>query len=216
MKDSDPHLLDRYPVIPVIEIEDETDAVPLAEALLAGGLGVIEVTFRTAAAAGAIRAISQNLPEMVVGAGTVVTPDQARAALDTGATFGLAPGLDQEIIDIFRAVGRPFVPGVYTPTEVQAAFRAGCDRLKFFPAGSAGGPKALQSLSAPFKSLGIRFCPTGGVKLDNMGDYYQIEAVFAVGGSWLATREQIRNKDFQGVTARARIALETAIGAGRL
>ena len=202
--------LTRYPIIPVIVLDRADDAVPLAEALLAGGLGIIEVTFRTAAAAEAIQKIRTALPEMAVGAGTVVTPEQAQRALDAGSQFGLAPGTDPETIATFTAAGVPFVPGIMTPTDIQAALKAGCTRLKFFPAGPAGGPKLLKAMAAPYKSLGVQFCPTGGVSLGNLGDYLALPEVFAVGGSWLATKDQIAAGAWPQITAQVREALAAA------
>ncbi|MGE9295285.1 MAG: bifunctional 4-hydroxy-2-oxoglutarate aldolase/2-dehydro-3-deoxy-phosphogluconate aldolase [Puniceicoccales bacterium] len=202
--------LDQYPVIPVIVINDAKDAEPLAEALLAGGLNVIEITFRTAAAADAIERIAKRFPEMLVGAGTVVTAEQAHRAIDAGSKFGLAPGTDPETIAYFAGRGVPFIPGVMTPTDIQSALRAGCQRLKFFPAGAAGGPKLLKAMSAPYASMGVKFCPTGGVSLDNMNDYLSMSQVFAVGGSWLATEKQIADQDWATITQQVKDALAKA------
>jgi len=204
--------LDQFPVIPVIVIDRADDAVPLAEALLAGGLNIIEVTFRTAAAAEAIERIAKAFPDMLVGAGTVVTPEQAKRAVDAGSKFGLAPGTDPETIAFFRERGIPFVPGVMTPTDIQTAYKAGCARLKFFPAGAAGGPKSLQAMAAPYASLGIKFCPTGGVSIDNMRDYLDLPEVFAVGGSWLAGKQQIADQDWSSITRQVEEALGKAKG----
>ena len=202
--------LDQFPVIPVIVIDDVADAKPLANALLEGGLNIIEVTFRTAAAAGAIESIANAFPEMLVGAGTVVTPEQAKIAIDSGSKFGLAPGTDPETIAYFKERGIPFIPGIMTPSDIQAAIKAGCEYLKFFPAGAAGGPKLLKAMAAPYANLGVKFCPTGGVSLDNMNEYLSIPEVFAIGGSWLATKAQIANKDWSAITAQVREALAKA------
>lgn len=202
--------LHKFPVIPVIVLDDAEDAVPLAEALLAGGLNIIEVTFRTAAAAESIERIANALPEMMVGAGTVVTPEQAQRAVDAGSKFGLAPGTDPETIAFFKEKGIPFIPGIMTPSDIQAAVKAGCTSLKFFPAGAAGGPKLLKAMAAPYANLGVKFCPTGGVSLDNMNEYLSLSEVFAIGGSWLATRPQIQAKDWSTVTAQVKQALEQA------
>lgn len=202
--------LHKFPVIPVIVLDDAEDAVPLAEALLAGGLNIIEVTFRTAAAAESIERIANALPEMMVGAGTVVTPEQAQRAVDAGSKFGLAPGTDPETIAFFNEKGIPFIPGIMTPSDIQTAVKAGCTSLKFFPAGAAGGPKLLKAMAAPYANLGVKFCPTGGVSLDNMNDYLSLPEVFAIGGSWLATRAQIQAKDWSAVTAQVKEALEQA------
>jgi 2-dehydro-3-deoxyphosphogluconate aldolase / (4S)-4-hydroxy-2-oxoglutarate aldolase len=202
--------LDQFPVIPVIVIDNVADAEPLAAALLEGGLNIIEVTFRTAAAAGAIEAIANAYPEMLVGAGTVVTPEQAKIAIDSGSKFGLAPGTDPETIAYFKERGIPFIPGIMTPTDIQAAIKAGCQHLKFFPAGAAGGPKMLQAMAAPYANLGVKFCPTGGVSLENMNEYLSIPEVFAIGGSWLATKAQIAAKDWSAITAQVQEALAKA------
>ncbi|MGF1531934.1 MAG: bifunctional 4-hydroxy-2-oxoglutarate aldolase/2-dehydro-3-deoxy-phosphogluconate aldolase [Puniceicoccaceae bacterium] len=199
--------LDKFPVIPVIVLEDANDAVPLAEALLEGGLGIIEVTFRTLAAAEAIFNITEAFPEMAVGAGTIITPEQAKTALDAGARFGLAPGTDSEVIRIFKERSSPFVPGVMTPSDIQRALLEGCDRLKFFPAEAAGGIQLLKAMAAPFKSFNLRFCPTGGITLENLADYLALPEVFAVGGTWLAKPGQIKGKEWTEITAQTRQAL---------
>ncbi|MGB0416832.1 MAG: bifunctional 4-hydroxy-2-oxoglutarate aldolase/2-dehydro-3-deoxy-phosphogluconate aldolase [Coraliomargarita sp.] len=202
--------LDQFPVIPVIVIDDANDAEPLAEALIQGGLNIIEVTFRTAAAADAIERIAKAFPEMIVGAGTVVTPEQAKRAIDAGSKFGLAPGTDPETIAYFKEQGVPFIPGVMTPSDIQAAVKAGCQHLKFFPAGAAGGPKLLKAMSAPYANLGVKFCPTGGVSLENMLDYLAMPEVFAIGGSWLASKAQIAAKDWGVITQQVQDALARA------
>ncbi|MDP4610718.1 MAG: bifunctional 4-hydroxy-2-oxoglutarate aldolase/2-dehydro-3-deoxy-phosphogluconate aldolase [Opitutales bacterium] len=202
--------LDQFPVIPVIVIDNVADAKPLANALLEGGLNIIEVTFRTQAAAGAIEAIANEFPDMLVGAGTVVTPEQAKIAIDSGSKFGLAPGTDPETIAYFKSRNIPFIPGIMTPSDIQAAIKAGCKHLKFFPAGAAGGVNMLKSMVAPYSNLGVKFCPTGGVSLDNMNDYLAVPEVFAIGGSWLATKAQIANKDWSGITAQVKQALAKA------
>jgi 2-dehydro-3-deoxyphosphogluconate aldolase/(4S)-4-hydroxy-2-oxoglutarate aldolase len=202
--------LHKFPVIPVIVLDRADDAVPLAEALLAGGLSIIEVTFRTAAAAESIERITNALPEMQVGAGTVVTPEQARQAIEAGSQFGLAPGTDPETIAYFRDRDIPFIPGVMTPSDIQTAVKAGCHSLKFFPAGAAGGPKLLKAMAAPYASLGVKFCPTGGVSQNNMLDYLSMPEVFAIGGSWLATKAQIHEGDWTTIASQVKDALQKA------
>lgn len=198
------------PVIPVIVIEDENDAEPLAEALLEGGLDTIEVTFRTAAAPAALARILRRFPEMLAGAGTVVTQEQARRCLDLGVSFGVAPGFNPQTVRLFQDAGVPFIPGVITPSEIEAAYGHGCTLLKFFPAGEAGGPKMLRALAGPYGPLGLRFCPTGGVTLDNMNEYLALPQVFAVGGSWLASKAQIAAKQWAAITEQTRAALAKA------
>jgi 2-dehydro-3-deoxyphosphogluconate aldolase/(4S)-4-hydroxy-2-oxoglutarate aldolase len=206
-------ILDRIsskPILPVIVIDDAERAVPLAEALLAGGLDSIEITFRTDAAADAIRRIRETLPEMCVGAGTVLRLDQVKRALDAGTQFALAPGLNEKIVRECRGAALPFIPGVMTPSEIDCAYELGCRHMKFFPAETAGGPAALKAMNAPFKHLKIRYCPTGVVTLKNMGDYLALDEIFAIGGSWLATREQIAEKRWALITDQVKAALEKA------
>lgn len=200
-------------VIPVIVIDNAKDAEPLAEALLAGGMDIIEITCRTPAAFDAIERLAKSVPDMLVGAGTVVTALQAQRCVDAGARFGLAPGLNPRTVNFFRDRGVAFVPGTVSPTDIEAAFELGCTYLKFFPAGAAGGPSMLKSISGPYSSLGIRFCPTGGVNLSNMADYLSLPMVGAVGGSWIATREQITNGEWARITEQAR---EAVIRAGEI
>jgi len=202
--------LTEHPLIPVIVIEDSNDAEPLAEALLEGGLNVIEVTFRTAAAPAALTRIIRAFPEMLVGAGTVVTREQAQRCIDLGVRFSVAPGFNPETVRLFQEHGVLFIPGVLSPSEIEAAFGLGCTLLKFFPAGAAGGPKMLKALAGPYASLGVRFCPTGGVNLDNMNEYLSRPEVFAVGGSWIASKRQIAEKQWSVITRQTREALVRA------
>lgn len=198
------------PVIPVIVIDDADAAEPLAEALLAGGIDVIEVTCRTAAAPEALTRIRTSFPEMLLGAGTVVTPEQVRMCLDAGVDFGLAPGLNPDTVALFRDHSTLFVPGVLTPSEIERGLALGCQLLKFFPAAAAGGPGMLKNLAAPYAPLGVRFCPTGGISLENMNDYLALPVVATIGGSWLASREQIAEKQWDAITRQAREALARA------
>ncbi|MEM6601091.1 MAG: bifunctional 4-hydroxy-2-oxoglutarate aldolase/2-dehydro-3-deoxy-phosphogluconate aldolase [Verrucomicrobiota bacterium] len=196
-------LLESNKILPVVQIENPDDAVPLAEALLAGGISAIEVTFRTENAARAIRLIRKELPQMTVAAGTVLTLEQAQQALDAGAHFGLSPGLDAGVIQRFQAARVPFVPGVATPTEISRALDMGCTYLKFFPARQLGGIRALKAVSAPFGSRRLRFCPTGGLDLENFTAYLELPEVFAVGGTWVAPTRLIQNNDWAEISARA-------------
>lgn len=200
----------KRPVIPVIVIEDANDAEPLAEALLKGGMDLIEITCRTAAAPEALARIKKAFPGMLVGAGTVVTPDQAKMCIDTGVSFGLAPGLNPETIRYFREHNTLFIPGIMTPSEIEQGLALGCELLKFFPAGAAGGVSMLKSMAAPYAPLGVKFCPTGGVNLDNMNDYLSLPVVSSVGGSWLATKQQIADKQWDVITTQVRNAQERA------
>jgi len=200
----------KRPVIPVIVIDDANDAEPLAEALLAGGMDVIEVTCRTAAAPEALARIKKAFPEMLLGAGTVVTSDQARMCIDTGVSFGLAPGLNPDTVQFFQDNNTLFIPGIMTPSGIEQGLSLGCKMLKFFPAGAAGGVNMLKNLGAPYSSLGVRFCPTGGLNLDNMNDYLSMPIVSAIGGSWLATKQQIAGKEWDVITQQVKDALAKA------
>jgi 2-dehydro-3-deoxyphosphogluconate aldolase/(4S)-4-hydroxy-2-oxoglutarate aldolase len=200
----------KRPVIPVIVIDDANDAVPLAEALLAGGMDVIEVTCRTAAAAQALANIKKAFPEMLLGAGTVVTPDQAKMCIDTGVSFGLAPGLNPDTVEFFQENNTLFIPGVMTPSEIEAGLAMGLKMLKFFPAGAAGGVDMLKNLAAPYGPLGVRFCPTGGINLGNMKEWLALPVVSAIGGSWLATKQQIADKEWGAITRQVKEALAKA------
>ena len=199
--------LKKRPIIPVIVIDDAADALPLAEALLEGGMDVIEVTFRTAAAAEAISLIGKKFPEMLLGAGTLLTEEQAQRALDAGITFGLAPGLNPDVVKFFKAKQTLFIPGVMTPSEIEQGLALGCKLQKFFPAEAAGGIKMLKALAGPYASQGLQFCPTGGVSLANMNDYLALPIVSNIGGSWLATKQQIADKQWGAITAQVKDAL---------
>jgi 2-dehydro-3-deoxyphosphogluconate aldolase/(4S)-4-hydroxy-2-oxoglutarate aldolase len=200
----------KRPVIPVIVIDDANDAEPLCEALLQGGMDVIEITCRTAAAPDALARVKKVFPEMLVGAGTVVTPDQAKMCIDVGVDFGLAPGLNPDTIKFFQQNDSLFIPGVMTPSEIEQGLSLGCKLLKFFPAGAAGGVNMLKNLGAPYASQGVQFCPTGGLSLDNMNDYLALPIVSAIGGSWLATKQQIADKQWSDITDQVKAALAKA------
>lgn len=170
-------------IIPVIKLERVEEAVPLARSLLAGGIPVAEVTFRTSAAAEGIAAIRREVPQMLVGAGTVLTTDQANAAIQSGAQFVVSPGSNGKIIDRVLAAGVAMIPGVATPSEIEAAMERGLNVLKFFPAEALGGIAMLKALSGPYSQ--IKFVPTGGISANNMKDYLHQKNVLAVGGSWM-------------------------------
>ena len=173
------------PVIPVIVIEDEAHAVPLAEALVAGGLRVLEVTLRTPAALGAIRAMKQ-VPGAIVGAGTVTNPRDLDAALEAGSEFIVSPGLTETLGKAAVAAGVPFLPGIANAGDIMRGLDLGLDRFKFFPAMAAGGLPALKALAAPFGN--VRFCPTGGISLDNAPEWLAFDPVLCVGGSWVSPK----------------------------
>jgi 2-dehydro-3-deoxyphosphogluconate aldolase / (4S)-4-hydroxy-2-oxoglutarate aldolase len=185
-------------LLPVVVLDDAAAAGPLADALVAGGLPVAEVTFRTAAAADAVRAVADR-GDVLVGAGTVLTPAQVDAAVAAGARFVVSPGTSRAVVERCAEHGVPAVPGVATATEVQAALELGVSTVKFFPAGTSGGAPAIAALAAPF--TGVRFVPTGGVGPANLADYLALPCVAAVGGSWMVPRDRVRGGDFAAVRA---------------
>ena len=193
-------------IVPVVVLDDTKDAVPTARALLAGGVDVMEITFRTAAAADSIRAVREGCPEMLVGAGTVITLDQCKQALECGAKFIVSPGSDPEVVSWCAEQNVPITPGCVTPTEIMAAMKRGLNVVKFFPAGVYGGLKAMKALSAPFG--GIKFIPTGGVDAKNLKEYLEAPFVHAVGGSWLCPKKEIAAGNSDAVTALCREASE--------
>jgi len=199
------HLADLFrtaKIIPVITIERAENAVPLARALVAGGLRCLEITLRTPAAAEAAKAIVTNVPEAVVGVGTVLTPRDLALAREIRARFALSPGATPELLDAAAAGDLPFVPGVATPSELMAALARGLDVVKFFPAVPAGGVSALRALAGPFPQA--RFCPTGGVGEANVAEWLALSNVVAVGGSWLTPPDEIARGDWSAVTERTR------------
>ena len=186
-------------IIPVIVIEDEAQAVPLARALVKGGLPVLEVTFRTKAAAGAIAAIRREVPEAVVGAGTLLTVEQLQAAKAAGATFGVAPGFDPAVVAAAKAEGLPFCPGVQTASELSQALTAGCGMVKFFPAEAAGGVKMIKNLLGAFRFTGVKFMPTGGVKPTNVEEYLSVPEIVCCGGTWIVPKDALAAGDYAAI-----------------
>lgn len=195
-------------VVPVIAIEDARAALPLADALLEGGLPVVEITFRTAAAAEVIATLARERPSLLVGAGTVLTRENLEAARDTGAQFAIAPGLNPATVQQAREAGVPFIPGVATPSEIEQALALGCTTLKFFPAEALGGLPMLNALIAPYGHTGVKFVPTGGVTPANLASYVASKAVTAVGGTWLAKKEDLAAGNWQEIRNRCRAATE--------
>lgn len=199
-------------IVPVVVIDQPDAAEPLAEALLAGGLDVIEVTFRTAAAEEAIGRIAARFPQVLLGAGTLLSVEQVRQARAAGAIFGVAPGLNKLVVRAAQGCGLLFAPGVMTPTEVERALGLGCKLLKFFPAAAAGGPAMLKALAGPYAHTGVKFIPTGGIHAGNLRDYLALPVVAAVGGSWMVDQKLIAAGDWAQVTARAAEAVAAAQG----
>jgi 2-dehydro-3-deoxyphosphogluconate aldolase/(4S)-4-hydroxy-2-oxoglutarate aldolase len=191
-------------VIPVLEIDSAQRANPLAEALLAGGLPVAEVTLRTDAALESIRVIAREATDVIVGAGTVINREQAQAARDAGAQFLVSPGMVEDVVVWAQGNQIPILAGAVTPTEMIRAINMGLDLLKFFPAGTMGGLKAIKSISDPFPQLS--FIPTGGIRLENLTEYLQMKKIHAVGGSWMAKRRMIADGRFDEIKRMAKEA----------
>lgn len=183
-------------IVPVIVIEDEKKAVPLARALVAGGLPVIEITFRTAAAAAAIAAIRREVPEAIVGAGTILSLSQLESAKAAGAVFGVAPGFDPLIVSAAAEANFPFCPGVATASELSQALTRGCKMVKFFPAEAAGGVNMIKNLLGAFRFTGVKFMPTGGVKISNVESYLAVPEVVCCGGTWIVPKEALVSDDY--------------------
>jgi len=192
------------PVIPVLTVADIADAVPLAQALQRGGLTALEVTLRTPAALDVIRAMTDAVPGAVIGAGTLLSPHDVRAAVAAGARFGVSPGFTERLLDAAEDAGLPMLPGVATPGEAMRAQERGLDVLKFFPAAQIGGSAALKAWSAPLSQ--IRFCPTGGISAGNAAGYLSLANVLCVGGSWVAPKDAVAAADWQRIEALARAA----------
>jgi len=193
-------------LIPVVVIDEAKDAIPTANALLAGGIGVIEITMRTEAGLDAIKAISGSCPEMLVGAGTVLTLGQAKQCVDAGARFIVSPGLNRDQAEWCRKNNVALIPGCVTPTEIMSAAEMGINVLKFFPANIYGGLEAIKALAAPFGVL--KFVPTGGVNERNLGEYAASPLVHAVGGSWVCNRADIAKGNFENITRLCREAVQ--------
>ena len=189
----------RTGIVPVVVLDRVEDAVPTARALLRGGIDLMEITFRTAAAEDSIRAVSREVPEMTVGAGTVLTVEQAERAVDAGSKFLVAPGLEESVVRWSLEKGIPIVPGCVTPTEIMKALSLGLTTVKFFPANIYGGLAGMKALSAPFG--GLTFIPTGGVDGKNLASYLEEKFIPAVGGSWVCTKDDIRNGRFDRIEA---------------
>ncbi|HEY3760715.1 MAG TPA: bifunctional 4-hydroxy-2-oxoglutarate aldolase/2-dehydro-3-deoxy-phosphogluconate aldolase [Verrucomicrobiae bacterium] len=185
----------------VAVIDKAEDAVPTAEALLAGGLNVIEITFRTAGAADAIARIRKSIPQMIVGAGTLLTPDQVKQAVDAGSQFGVSPGLSETVSKAAHEHKLPLFPGVITPGEIMRALELGWKQLKFFPSETFGGVNALKALIGPFGHTGVQFIPTGGISAATLPNYLAMKQVAAVGGSWMAERKLVAEKSWDKITA---------------
>lgn len=197
-------------VVPVVVLDDAKDAVPTADAMVKGGIDVMEITFRTAAAADSIEAVSKNCPQMLVGAGTVLNLDQAKLAVEKGARFIVSPGFNREIVAWCLENDIAVTPGCVTPTEITYAVNMGLKVVKFFPANVYGGLKAMKNLSAPF--TGVKFLPTGGVNAENVGEYISAPFIFAVGGSWVCPKNEIAAGNFEKITELCAQAKNAVLG----
>lgn len=197
-------------IVPVIALEDSKDAAPLAEALIKGGLPCAEVTFRTAAAEDSIRIISEKYPEMLVGAGTVLTTDQVDRAVNAGAKFIVSPGLNPVVVKYCVDKNIPVCPGCANPSDIEQAIALGLDVVKFFPAEAAGGLNMIKAMSAPY--TGMKFMPTGGINAANLNDYLAFKKIIACGGSWMVKSDMIKAGDFAKIEALTKEAVEKMLG----
>jgi len=201
-------ILESAPVVPLVQADDPAVAVKTSRALGAGGLTVVEVVFRTDRALECLRAVADEVPEMIAGAGTVLSASQAEAAFDAGAQFIVSPGLDDGVVGVARERGMPVYPGIVTPGELQHAYNLGLEVVKFFPATIAGGIPALKALSSVFRTM--RFMPTGGVSPGNLAEFLAVPTVLACGGSWLTPADAIASGDYDKITTLAEEALQIA------
>lgn len=197
-------------VVAGFSVEKLEHAVPLSRALLAGGIDTIELTLRTSAGLDSVKAICSEVPEMLVGVGTILTPDTVAEVKSAGAHFGVSPGMNPRVVRAAKEVGLPFAPGIATPSDLESAIELGCRFVKFFPAEATGGISYLRSMSAPYKHLGIEYFPLGGLSADNMVEYLKESNVAAIGGSWIVKQDLVNNEDWAGITARAADVIKTA------
>lgn len=201
-------ILNACPVMPVMVIQNLEDAVPLAKALVAGGITVLEITLRTPIALDAVRLISQEVKDAIVGAGTITTPEQLKAAEEAGAVFAISPGLTPRLLAAANEGNIALIPGISTLSELMLGMEYGLDHFKFFPAEAAGGIPMLKSIAGPIPK--VTFCPTGGISPENCNSYLQLSNVACVGGSWLAPVDVVKSKNWAKVTELARQAVERA------
>lgn len=197
-------------IIPVIALDNVEDAAPLAKALIDGGLPCAEVTFRTAAAEESIRIMSEQFPEMLVGAGTVLTTEQVDRAVNAGAKFIVSPGLNPKVVKYCVEKGIPVTPGCSNPSDVEVAIELGLEVVKFFPAEAAGGLSMIKSMAAPYTKM--KFMPTGGINAKNLTNYLDFKKIIACGGSWMVNKDMIAAKDWDGITKLTREAVSTMLG----
>lgn len=197
----------RCGLVATLTVDDASKAVSLAQAMLAGGMDVMEITLRTEAAYDTIEAVKEQVPEMLVGVGTVLRVDQLDRITDLGADFAVAPGMNPRIIEHAAKVGLPFAPGICTPSDIERAVELGCRVLKFFPAEPCGGMKYLQNMAAPYSHLGLKFIPLGGLNAGNLASYLASDLILAAGGSWIAPRDAINACDWETITKNTKEAI---------
>lgn len=195
-------------ILPAVTLEDSGKALKVAQAILEGGLNVMEVPFRTAEAVKSIVTVRTELPDMIIGAGTILSVEQLHQAAESGAQFGLAPGFNPSVVKEAIKLNFPFIPGVMTPSEVELALEIGCRILKLFPASQVGGLEMLKALEGPYKHTGVKFIPMGGVNLQNIKAFIQHSMVIAIGGSWLATKKLISENNYNQIKINALEALQ--------
>lgn len=194
-------------IIAVLVIEKVEDAIPTAEALLAGGVNVMELTLRTPSSVSALKVIRSKVPEMIAGAGTILCPDQVQQVLDSGGVFGVAPGVNPIVLSAARSANLPFAPGISSPSDIEISLMHGCKLLKFFPAETSGGVAHLKAMAAPYAHLELDFIPLGGLNAENIISYLREPYVCALGGSWLAHQDLIRSRQWTKITTLARKAV---------
>lgn len=205
-----PNQLGQFPVLPILNEADQKTALRVAEALTNGGISAFEITLRNSDALGSLQAVRKEFPSLTLGAGTILEKEQISQVRDLGVDFGVCPGWDNELWVHSQELNFPLIPGILTPTELALACQFGCRTLKVFPIEPAGGIAYLKSLIAPFRSLGVKYLPTGGIGREQVAAYLKEDAVLAVGGSWLTPRSLIEKKDFQEITELAIASLSIA------
>jgi len=205
------HKIRKSPIIAVLVIDNANDAVPLAKALLRGGISITELTLRTPAALEALEYIHSEVPEILAGIGTILDTEQIQAVKMRGAAFGVAPGLNGAVVKAAKDLGLPFAPGVMTPSEIETAYSMGCKVMKLFPSEPAGGLEYLKNINAPYAHLGIEYIPLGGISQSNLDAYLECPVVLGVGGSWLAPRKLIQEKSWDEISRNCEKATETVL-----
>jgi 2-dehydro-3-deoxyphosphogluconate aldolase / (4S)-4-hydroxy-2-oxoglutarate aldolase len=198
----------RTGVVAVLVVDRTADAIPLANALLAGGIDIMELTLRTPVAVDALRKIKAEVPQMLAGIGTILTTAQVAEVVAAGAAFGVSPGMNRRVVEAAQAAGLPFAPGIATPSEIEQALECGCRLLKFFPAEPSGGLAYLKAIAAPYAHLKVRYLPLGGLDANSVERYISEPLVHAMGGSWIAPRELIQKQDWSAITERAQQATQ--------